>query len=116
MSRVDLVRLLTRERVEAELITERKAYVMWEHVAQMGPMLVLAGLVVAWTVEVVSRAGGYGLIPDMVAGLIGSVLVGGIIGVFYAPGMLGMFGIGCAGAGLAIVAQRSLWRSTRLGT
>ena len=91
---------------------------MGEHIAQMGPMLVLAGLVVGWTAEAVSRAGGYGLIPDMVAGLIGSVLVGVIswVVVFNAPGMLGMFGIGCAGAGLAIVAQRSLWRSTRLGT
>ena len=102
----------------AELITERKAHVMWEHIAQMGPMLVLAGLVVGWMVEAVSRAGGYGLIPDMVAGLIGSVLVGVIswVVVSNAPGMLGMFGIGCAGAGLAIVAQRRLWRSTRLGT
>ena len=90
---------------------------MWEHIAQMGPMLVLAGLLVGWTVEAVSRAGGYGLIPDMVAGVIGSVLVGGIIWVVvFHPGMLGMFTIGCAGAGLAIVAQRSLWRSTRLGT
>ena len=91
---------------------------MGEHIAQMGPMLVLAGLVVGWTVEAVSRAGGYGLIPDMVAGLIGSVLVGVIswVVVFNALGMLGMFGIGCAGAGLAIVAQRRLWRSTRLGT
>ena len=104
------------ERVEAEFIIERKAHVMWEHIAQMGPMLVLAGLLVGWTVEAVSRAGGYGLIPDMVAGLIGSVLVGGIIWVVvFHPGMLGMFTIGCAGAGLAIVAQRSLWRSTRLG-
>jgi uncharacterized membrane protein YeaQ/YmgE (transglycosylase-associated protein family) len=91
---------------------------MTEYVAQMVPMLVLAGLVAGWTVETVSRAGGYGLIPDMVAGLIGSVLVGGIIWVVlsHAPGMLGMFVIGCAGAGLAVVAQRRLWRSTRLGT
>ena len=91
---------------------------MSEHVAQMGPMLVLAGLLVGWTVEMVSRAGGYGLIPDMMTGLIGSVLAGGIVWVvvFHGPGMLGMFGIGCAGAGLAIVAQRSLWRSTRPGT
>jgi uncharacterized membrane protein YeaQ/YmgE (transglycosylase-associated protein family) len=91
---------------------------MTEYVAQMVPMLVLAGLVAGWTVETVSRAGGYGLIPDMVAGLIGSVLVGGIIWVVlsHAPGMLGMFVIGCAGAGLAVVAQRRLWRSARLGT
>jgi hypothetical protein len=54
----------------------------------------------------------------MVVGLIGSVLTGGIIWVVVAhePGMLGMLLIGCAGAGLAIVAQRGLWRSTRLGT
>jgi hypothetical protein len=31
-------------------------------------------------------------------------------------GMPGMFLIGCAGAALAIVAQRGLWRSLRLGT
>lgn len=91
---------------------------MMEHIAQMAPMLILAGLVTGWTAETVSRAGGYGLIPDMVAGVIGSVLVGGVVwGVLsYRPGMLGMFVIGCAGAGLAVLAQRSLWRSTRLGT
>jgi uncharacterized membrane protein YeaQ/YmgE (transglycosylase-associated protein family) len=91
---------------------------MWEDIAQMGPMLILAGLMIGWTVETVSRAGGYGLIPDMVVGLIGSVLVGGIIWVVvsHEPGMLGMFAIGCAGAGLAIVPQRCLWRSTRPGT
>jgi len=91
---------------------------MAEYVAQMAPMLVLAGLMVGWTVETVSRAGGYGLIPDMAVGLIGSVLAGGIISVVvsHRPGMLGMFVIGCAGAGLAVVAQRGLWRSTRLGT
>ena len=89
-----------------------------ENVAQMVPMLVLAGLVAGWVVETVSRAGGHGLIPDMVVGLIGSVLVGGTVwvGVSHVPGMLGMFVIGCAGAGVAVVAQRSLWRSTRLGT
>ena len=91
---------------------------MTEYVAQMIPMLVLAGLMAGWMVETVARAGGYGLVPDMVVGVIGSVLVGGIIWVVisHAPGMLGMFVIGCAGAGLAVVAQRSLWRSTRLGT
>ena len=87
---------------------------MLEHIVQMGPMLALAGL----TAEFVSRAGGYGLLPDMVVGLIGSVLVGGIFWVVVSSdaGMPEMFLIGCAGAALAIVAQRSLWRSARLGT
>ena len=91
---------------------------MLEHIAQMGPMLALAGLSVGWTAEAVSRARGYGLIPDMVLGLIGSVLVGGVVWVIVSSdvGMLGMFLIGCAGAALAVVAQRRLWRSAQLGT
>jgi uncharacterized membrane protein YeaQ/YmgE (transglycosylase-associated protein family) len=91
---------------------------MMEHIAHMGPMLVLAGGMVGWAVEVCSRAGGHGLLPDMFVGLIGSVLAGAIIWTLlsHEPGMLGMFAIGCAGAGLAILVQRSLWRSARLGT
>ena len=88
---------------------------MFEHIAQMGPMLILAGLLVGLTAETVSRVGGHGLIPDMVVGLVGSVLVGGIVwvGVSHEPGMLWMFLIGCTGAGLAVVAQRGLWRTSR---
>ena len=90
---------------------------MLEHIAQMGPILVLAGLMAGWTAEAVSRAGGYGLVSDMVLGLIGSVLVRGIASVVSREaGMLGMFVIGGAGAALAVVAQRSLWHSIRLGT
>ena len=91
---------------------------MFEHIVQMGPMLVLAGLMVAWMAEAGSRAGGYGFIPDMVLGVIGSVIGGGTVWVVVSSdaGMLGMFLIGCAGAALAIIAQRSVWRSTRLGT
>jgi uncharacterized membrane protein YeaQ/YmgE (transglycosylase-associated protein family) len=104
------------DRSNGKLTTERQAHVMLEHIAQMAPMLVLAGLMAGWTAEAVSRAGGYGLIPDMVLGLIGSVLVGGIASaVSREAGMLGMFVIGGAGAALAVVAQRSLWRSIRLG-
>ena len=91
---------------------------MFEHIVHMGPMLLLAGLTAGLMAETVSRAGGYGLISDMVVGLIGSVVVGAIVWVAVAhePGMLWMLVIGCVGAGLAVVAPRSLWRSTRLGT
>ena len=86
---------------------------MTEHIAQMGPMLILAGLVAGWMAEALSRARGYGLITDMVIGLVGSVVGGAAIWVLVSSGagMLGMFLIGCAGAALAIVAQRGLWRS-----
>jgi uncharacterized membrane protein YeaQ/YmgE (transglycosylase-associated protein family) len=90
---------------------ERKAHIM-EHIAHMVPMLVLAGLMAGWTAEAVSRGGGYGLITDMILGLIGSLLVGGIAWVVSREaGMLGMFVIGGAGAVLAVAGQRRLWRS-----
>ena len=86
---------------------------MFEHIVQMGPMLVLAGLIAGWVAEAASRAGGYGFIFDMVFGLVGSVVGGAIVWVFISSdiGMLAMLVIGCIGAALAIAAQRRLWRS-----
>jgi uncharacterized membrane protein YeaQ/YmgE (transglycosylase-associated protein family) len=81
---------------------------MTEHIAQMGPMLILAGLVTGWMAETLSRVGGYGFKSDMVVGLIGSVIGGTVVWVFVSTGagMPGMFLIGCAAAVVAIVAQR----------
>jgi uncharacterized membrane protein YeaQ/YmgE (transglycosylase-associated protein family) len=92
--------------------------IMAEHVAQMGPMLILAGLAAGWMAEAVARARGYGLLPDMVLGVIGSVGGGGIVWFVVSgeAGMVTMFLIGCAAAALVISAQRSFWRSARLGT
>jgi uncharacterized membrane protein YeaQ/YmgE (transglycosylase-associated protein family) len=91
---------------------------MTEHIAQMGPMLILAGLAAGWMAEALSRAGSYGFITDMAIGLVGSVVGGAAVWILVSThaSMLGMFLIGCAGAALAIVAQRGLWRSLRLGT
>jgi uncharacterized membrane protein YeaQ/YmgE (transglycosylase-associated protein family) len=91
---------------------------MAEHIAQMGPMLILAGLAVGWMAEAVSRARGYGLLPDMILGLVGSVVGGGLVWFLLSgdAGMITMFTIGCAAAALIIIAQRSFWRSARLGT
>jgi hypothetical protein len=84
-----------------------------EYVAQMTPMLVLAGAMVAWLAQISSRAGGYGFLPDMAVGLGGSLLAGTLVlaAASADAGMLGVVGIGAAGAVLAIVAQRGLWRS-----
>ena len=54
---------------------------MFEHSMQMGPILVLAGLIAGWMAEAASRAGGYGFIVDMVLGLIGSMVGGAIVWV-----------------------------------
>lgn len=91
---------------------------MFEDIVHMGPMLLLAGLVAGWTAEAVSRARGYGFIPDLLLALIGSV-VGGVsvwVVISGAAGMAMMFVIGCGGAALMLGAQRCLWRSARLGT
>ena len=90
---------------------------MVEYVAQMGPMLLMAGLTAGWVSEAMSRARGYGFIYDMVLGLIGSLLAGVAMAVLISreAGMVTIFVIGCAGAAAAIAGQRQFWRSARSG-
>ncbi len=89
---------------------------MSEILVQMLPMLVLAGLIAAWLAEAISRAGGYGFIPDALLGLTGSLVAGAVLwGVTSRdPAMTTMLLVACAGAVLAIVVQRAFWRSARL--
>jgi len=91
---------------------------MPEIVAQMVPMLALAGLSAGWMAEAASRARGFGLLTDMAIGLSGSVLAGAITWTLIAPdaGMLTTFFIGGAGAGVALASQRGLWQAKRLAT
>lgn len=86
-----------------------------EQIVQMGPMLVLAGLMMGWLAETTWRAGGYGLLNDIVVGLAGSLLGGVVFWVAISSqvGMVAMVVIGSVGSGLAIVAQRALWRWMR---
>jgi uncharacterized membrane protein YeaQ/YmgE (transglycosylase-associated protein family) len=87
---------------------------MSELLIQMVPMLLLAGLGVGWAAETASRAGGYGLLPDMVAGVLGSLLAGaGLWAAGYDAGMVTVLLAGGVGAALAVVAQRTLWRAAR---
>jgi uncharacterized membrane protein YeaQ/YmgE (transglycosylase-associated protein family) len=98
-------------------LDEKEGLLMTEHIAHMGPMLILAGLLAGWLAEALSRDGGYGYMLDMAVGLVGSVVAGTLVWIFFSGiGMPLMFGSGCAGATLAIAAQRGLWRSVRLGT
>jgi uncharacterized membrane protein YeaQ/YmgE (transglycosylase-associated protein family) len=88
---------------------------MVEAIVQMGPMLVLGGLMAGWGAEIVSRVGGYGFITDLVIGLAGSLLVGALFWAVVSSnvGMVGMLVIGGVGAAAALVAQRQLVRSAR---
>ena len=56
---------------------------MRESITPMGPMLVLAGLLVAWLAEVVSRDGGYGYNLDMAVGLAGGIVAGSLVWIFF---------------------------------
>jgi hypothetical protein len=80
-------------------------------------MLVLACLVAGWMAETVSRAGATDSRPLWLVS--SAVVIGGtVIWIFVSTGvgMPGMFLIGYAAAAVAIVGQRGLWRSSRLGT
>jgi uncharacterized membrane protein YeaQ/YmgE (transglycosylase-associated protein family) len=90
---------------------------MGEYVAQMAPMLLLAGIAAGWVSEAVSRARGYGFIYDMALGIVGSMLAGVTASVLSAneAGMATMFAAGGCGAALVIAAQRHVWRSARQG-
>lgn len=84
-----------------------------EWIAQMAPMLVLAGVMVAWLAQVSWTARGYGFLPDMAFGMGGSAVAGTLLwaAISASAGMLAMFAIGGVGAVLAIAAQRAAWRS-----
>ena len=88
-----------------------------EDVAQMGPMLVLAGLTVGWAAEALRRAGEPGLFGDLLVALVGSLVGGSVVWASTStlPGMVAMFGIGSGGAALMIIVQRALWTSRRFG-
>jgi len=90
---------------------------MLEDIVQIGPMLILAGLAAGWIAEAVTRAGGHGSTWDMALGLIGSVVAGATVwfGISGGAGMATMFLVGCGGAALLIVAQRSVWRGAGVG-
>jgi hypothetical protein len=90
---------------------------MLEHIVQMAPMLILAGLAVGWTAEAVTRAGSYGSGSDMVLALVGSVVAGLTVwlAISAAAGMATMFLIGSGGAALLIAAQRTVWRAPAVG-
>ena len=82
-----------------------------EYIAQMLPMLAIAGAMVGWMAQIGPTTRGYGLLPDMALGLAGSVFAATLVrtAISADAGMLAMFVIGGVGATLAVVAQRGLW-------
>jgi uncharacterized membrane protein YeaQ/YmgE (transglycosylase-associated protein family) len=81
-----------------------------EHLVQMGPMWITAGLTIAWLAQAGWRAGAHGLLIDIALGVVGAIAVGMAAGAAIASdvGMLAMFAIGAVGAIVLIAAQRRL--------
>ena len=75
---------------------------------------VVVGLLAGWLAGFVMKGGGYGLIGDMVLGLVGSVVGGWIfraLGFSASGGWMAMVGVAFVGAVTLIYAQRMLWRT-----
>ena len=80
---------------------------------------VVVGLLAGWLAGFAMKGGGYGLVGDMVLGLVGGV-VGGwsfwALGVSADGGIFPTVFVAFVGAVVVIVAQRKLWHTARLGT
>jgi uncharacterized membrane protein YeaQ/YmgE (transglycosylase-associated protein family) len=73
---------------------------------------VVVGLLAGWLAGFVMEGGGYGLIGDMVLGLVGSVGGGWIfraLGVSAGGGLVPTVFVAFVGAVIVIVAQRKVW-------
>lgn len=73
---------------------------------------VVVGLLAGWLAEIVMKDGGYGLIGDMVLGLVGSVVGGWIfraLSVSAGGGPFPTVFFALAGAVIVLVAQRKVW-------
>jgi len=73
---------------------------------------VVVGLLAGWLAGFVMRGGGYGLIGDMVLGLVGSVVGGWIfwaLSVSAGGGLVLTVFAAFVGAVIVIVAQRKVW-------
>ena len=73
---------------------------------------VVVGLLAGWLAGFVMKGGGYGLIGDLVLGLVGSVVGGWIfwaLGVSAGGGLFPTVYVAFVGAVIVLVAQRKVW-------
>lgn len=79
---------------------------------EMLVMWVVVGLVAGWLAGFVMKGGGYGLIGDIVLGLVGSIVGSWVfqaLGVSAGAGPFAAVVVAFVGAVLVIFAQRKLW-------
>ena len=79
---------------------------------EMLVMWMVVGLVAGWLAGLAMKGGGYGLIGDIVLGLVGSIVGSWIfraLGVSAGAGLFAAVVVAFVGAVLVIFAQRKLW-------
>jgi uncharacterized membrane protein YeaQ/YmgE (transglycosylase-associated protein family) len=80
----------------------------------MFAMWVLVGLVAGWLAGIVMKGGGYGLIGDLVLGLVGSIVGSWLfwaLGVSPGAGLFAAVVVAFIGAVIVIGAQRQFWHA-----
>jgi uncharacterized membrane protein YeaQ/YmgE (transglycosylase-associated protein family) len=74
---------------------------------------ILIGIVAGWLAGLIMKGGGYGLIGDLILGIVGALLGGwlfGVLGVFPGAGLLGSLIVAVIGAVVLIALLRLIKR------
>jgi uncharacterized membrane protein YeaQ/YmgE (transglycosylase-associated protein family) len=75
---------------------------------------ILVGLIAGWLAGQVMKGGGYGIIVDIVLGLIGGIVGGwlfGALGIFPGAGLIGSIVVAFVGAVILVAITRALKRA-----
>lgn len=73
---------------------------------------IAAGVLTGWLAGALVRGHGYGRVPDLLLGLMGSGVLTTVVAALRVPadmGMVAMAGIAALGASIVIVSQRTIW-------
>src|SRR5262249_61597732 len=85
--------LRTPEAARMFSITSRIPYRTWQKEADMGFLAwIVVGLIAGWLAGQVMRGGGYGVLVDIILGLVGGIVGGwvfGLLGIWPGGGMIG---------------------------
>jgi len=75
---------------------------------------ILVGLIAGWLAGVVMKGGGYGILIDILLGLVGGIIGGwlfGALGIFPAGGVIGSIVVAFVGAVILVALTRALKRA-----
>jgi len=76
---------------------------------------IIVGLIAGFLASVVMRGGGYGIVGDIIAGIIGAFIGGwlfGVLGIHVGGGLLGSIIVAFIGACILIALLRAIGRSS----